>query len=121
MNIDIIENNRYMVSFPMQSVKTKETKTRFKSSFDLNRFITFKHIRNCPAIIQNNYCLLYFISDMAQIKKSNTFYRIITARAPKDQKKYLGKWKKNTQIIKINYKYSASLKRCFFQLLCPLE
>lgn len=69
MNIEIIEENQYMVSCPLQSVKSKRTKTRFKACFDLKKCNTCKHSRNCPAIIQNNYRVFYFTSDMAQIQK----------------------------------------------------
>ena len=69
MNIEIIEDNQYMVSCPLQSVKSKRTKTRFKACFDLKKCNTCKHSRNCPAIIQNNYRVFYFTSDMAQMQK----------------------------------------------------
>jgi hypothetical protein len=69
MNIETIETEQYTVSCPLQSVKSEQTRTRFKACFDLAKCVECEHAQNCPAIVQNNYRVFYFTDDMAQMQK----------------------------------------------------
>ena len=69
MKIETTGPKQYLVSCPLQTVQSQETRTRLKACFDLNICSTCQQAENCPAIIQNNCRVFYFTEDMVQMQK----------------------------------------------------
>jgi hypothetical protein len=69
INIEQTTNDEYLVSCPLQTVKSQQTRKRFKAQFDLNVCQGCSYQSQCPAIAMKKYQVFYFTHKNYLIRK----------------------------------------------------
>lgn len=67
--IEQLSESNYVVKCPLQTVKSRQTRKRFKASFDLFICQQCEYQKKCPALVMKKHRAYYFTQDMYLSKK----------------------------------------------------